>query len=99
MGLFDWLFKRGASAEQKADQRASSLLADDFLNIPSLQFFGPFSTSANGRYKLAWGSGGGLSTARKAQSRKSGRYLLLVLLACAVCVAGMAKRGFQKDRD
>jgi hypothetical protein len=77
MGLFDWLFKRGASAEQKADQRASSLLADDFLNIPSLQFFGPFSTSANGRYKLAWGSGGGLSTARKAQSRKSGRYLLL----------------------
>ena len=75
MAFFDWLFKRvAANAEQTAVQGAEPALERDFFTLRSRQFFGRFSTSANGRYRLAWGGGAESGTAR---SREMQRYLLL----------------------
>lgn len=75
MGLFGWLFNQ----EERTTRNSAACSEPDqdkrFIDLPSRRFFGPFRSSANRRYKMAWNEGH-LADAGT-QRRKTGRYLLL----------------------
>lgn len=72
MWLFDWLFKRkdGTTVDHAAGHNRDQ--DERFIDLPTCRFFGPSKSSPNGRFRIAWDSG-----EAGAETRKSGRYLLL----------------------
>jgi hypothetical protein len=77
MGLFGWLFSTKPRPQERNNEPAQAKAievresAPTVLDIPALNFFGPYSRSPNGRYTLVWRDGSG------SRDSGEGRYVLL----------------------
>lgn len=84
MGLVDWLFGRKPTREQQASGGQPSTLndpaligGDNFIDVPSRDFYGECARSPNGRFTIGWRDGNDSGSRGGHRSSGHGRYLLL----------------------